>query len=178
MDQRKDRYDGLEFTMSRKFRGNHEVFASYTRSSARSNAVFIFSLDSTLFSQQAGGPFAWDAPNRFISWAWTPLPRHFDLGYSLEWRDGYPFFLVNQDQQLVASTTGGRFPRYFSLDLNLERRFTIFGLQWALRGGLENLTNHFNPWSVDNNVNSSTYLAMGGSQARALTGRIRLLGRK
>jgi len=177
-NQRKDRYDALEFTMSRKFRGNHEVFASYTRSSARSNADFNFSLDSTLFSQQAGGPFAWDTPDRFISWAWMPLPWHLDLGYSVQWRDGHPFYLVNQEQQLVAPQGARRFPRYFSLDLNLERRFTIFGLQWALRGGFDNLTNHFNPWAVDNNINSSTFLAYGGSQGRALTGRIRLLGRK
>jgi outer membrane receptor for ferrienterochelin and colicin len=177
-NQRRDRYDGLELTMRRMFRGNRQIFASYTRSAARSNAVLNFSLESTLFSQQAGGPFAWDAPNRLVSWAWLPLPGHLDLGYSLEWRDGYPFFLVNQEQQMVAPPGARRFPTYFTLDLSLERRFTLFGLQWAMRGGFENLTNHFNPWSVDNNVNSSTFLAMGGSQSRALLGRIRLLGRK
>jgi hypothetical protein len=176
--ERRDHYDALELTARRTFKGNHVVFASYTRSAARSTAVLNFSLDSPLFSAQAGGPLPWDSPNRLNSWGWLPLPRKLTLAYWLDWRDGFPFSLVNQDQQLVGLPGSRRFPTYFSLNLHLERRFRALGFEWALRGGFDNITNHQNAFAVDNNVDSRHFLTFGAIQGRALTGRIRLLGRK
>lgn len=177
-NERRDHYDALEVTARRTFKGNHVVFASYTRSAARSTAVLNFSLDSPLFSPQAGGPLPWDTPNRFNSWGWLPLPWKSTLAYWLDWRDGYPFSLVNQDQQLVGSPGSHRFPTYFSLNLHLERRFRVLGFEWALRGGFDNITNHQNAFAVDNNVDSQHFLIFSAIQDRALTARIRLLGRK
>lgn len=175
---RRDRYDALGVTLRRRFKGDHVVFASYTRSAARSNAILNFNLENPLFSQQAGGSLPWDAPNRLISWGWLPLKKGFDWGYSVEWRDGFPFSLVNEDQQLVGQPASRRFPSYFSLNLLAERRFQLLGLQWALRAGFDDITNRHNPTDVNNNVDSPHFLTFGGLQGRALTARIRLLGRK
>ena len=168
----------MELTARRTFKGNHVVFASYTRSAARSTAVLNFSLDGPLFSPQAGGPLPWDAPNRFNSWGWLPLPWKCTLAYWLDWRDGFPFSLVNEDQQLVGSPGSHRYPTYFSLNVHLERRFRMLGFEWALRAGFDNITNHRNAFAVDNNVDSRHFLTFGAIQGRALTARIRLLGRK
>jgi hypothetical protein len=175
---KQDRYDSVEISTRHTFQGNHVFFASYTRSKAHSNAVFDFSIDSLLFSPQAGGPLPWDTPNRFLSWGWMPLPGKFDLAYSLDWRDGFPFSLVNQNQQLVGAPDSSRFPQYFSLDLQLERRIRLFGFLWALRAGFNDITNRSNPTAVNNNVDSPDFLTYGGITGRALTARIRLLGRK
>ena len=177
-NERRDHYDALELTARRTFKGNHVVFASYTRSAARSTAVLNFSLDSPLFSPQAGGPLPWDAPNRLNSWGWLPLPWKCTLAYWLDWRDGFPFSLVNEDQQLVGSPGSHRYPTYFSLNVHLERRFRVLGFEWALRAGFDNITNHRNAFAVDNNVDSRHFLTFGAIQGRALTARIRLLGRK
>jgi hypothetical protein len=174
---KQDRYDSVEISTRHTFKGSHVVFASYTHSRSRSNAVFDFSIDSLLFSPQAGGPLPWDTPNRFLSWGWIPLPDKFDLAYSLDWRDGFPFSLVNQNQQLVAAPDSARFPKYFSLDLQLERRIRLFGYMWALRAGFNDITNRPDPTGVNNNVDSPDFLTYGGIQGRALTARIRLLGR-
>jgi hypothetical protein len=85
---------------------------------------------------------------------------------------------VNQDQQLVGAPDSRRFPQYFSLDLQLERRIRLFGFLWALRMGFNDITNRSNPTAVNNNVDSPDFLTYGGIQGRALTARIRLLGRK
>jgi hypothetical protein len=175
---RQDHYDALEVTARRTFKGNNVVFASYTRSAARSTAVLSFSLDSPLFSPQAGGPLPWDTPNRVNSWGWLPLPWKLTLAYWLDWHDGFPFILVNQDQQLVGQPGARRFPTFFSLNLHLERRFRLLGFEWALRAGFDDITNHQNPFAVDNNVDSSHFLTFSAIQDRALTARIRLLGRK
>lgn len=177
-DARRDRYDSFQASARKSFASGHFVFASYTYSRARSNAVFDFSVDNPVFSQQAAGPLAWDSPHRFLSWGYLPLRKRFNLAYVLNWRDGFPFTLVNQDQQLVAPPGARRFPTYFSLNVALERRFQIFHLEWAVRAGFDNITNRHNPTVVDNNVDSPRFLTFGGLEGRALTGRIRLLGRK
>ncbi|MGH9840531.1 MAG: carboxypeptidase regulatory-like domain-containing protein [Blastocatellia bacterium] len=177
-NEQRDRYTALTLTLRRTFKETYSVFAAYTRSAARSNAVFDFNLDNPLFSPQAGGPLPWDTPNRFISWGLLPLVKQFDLAYSLEWRDGFPFSLINQDQRLVGAPNASRLPAYFSLNLHAERRFRLLGVNLALRAGFNNVTDRENPAEVNNNVDSPRFLARGGVQGRAFVGRIRFLGRK
>jgi len=177
-NSRRDRYDAVEVKTRHRFKGDHVVFAAYTRSSARSNATLNFTLDNPLFAPQVPGPLGWDAPNRFQSWGILPLVRKFDLAYSTDWRDGFPFFLVNQNQQLVAPPGARRYPAYFTLNLFLERRLMFLGYQWDLRAGFDNITGRHNPNAVDNNVDSPTFLTFSSFAGRALTARIRLLGRK
>jgi outer membrane receptor protein involved in Fe transport len=174
----RDRYSAIQITLRRDFKGGHYLLASYTRSRARSNAVLDFSLDNPIFSQQAGGRLPWDAPNRLMAWGWLPLVKGFDLAYWLEWRDGFPFSVIDQDQQIVGPPNSRRLPDYFSLNTHVERRFRLFGFQWALRVGFNNLTNRDNPTGVNNNIDSPQFLTLGGLQHRTFLGRIRLLGRK
>jgi len=177
-NNRHDRYDAAELTLRHVFHGNHEVFTSYTRSRAHSNAVFNYSIDAVLFGPQAGGPLAWDTPNRFQSWGWLPLTHKVDFAYAVDWRDGFPFTLQNDTQEVVGAPGSRRFPEYFTLNLSLERRFTFFGFQWALRGGLDNVTGRHNPTYVDSNIDSPHFLTFSGYAGRSFSGRIRLLGRK
>jgi len=120
----------------------------------------------------------WDSPNRLLAWGFLPLVRGYDLACLLDTRSGFPFDLVNQNQQLVAPPGAGRIPAYFSLNLAAEKRFHLFHFEWSLRAGFNNITNHNNPVAVDNNVDSPQFLTYEGSEGRVLTGQIRLLGRK
>ncbi|MCL5670640.1 MAG: TonB-dependent receptor, partial [Acidobacteria bacterium] len=117
---RRDRYDAFDLSVRRRFKGGHVLFASYVRSTARTNAVLDFNLYSPYFSPQLGGPLPWDTPNRFLSWGILPLLRKFDFVYLLDWHDGFPFSVVNQNQELVGPPDRLRFPNYFSLNLALE----------------------------------------------------------
>jgi len=175
---RDDRYDALSLTARRAFKEKYLVYASYTRSSARTNAVLDFSLDTPLFTPQQGGPFDWDAPNRLISWGWAPLVKKVDLAYSVEWRSGYPFSVINQDRRLVEDPNSRRFPSFFSLNLHGERRVRLLSFNLALRAGFNNITNRRNATAVDNNINSAQFLRFSGVQGRQFTARIRFLGRK
>jgi hypothetical protein len=177
-NERRDRYDSLQVSLRKTFRSNYSLFAAYTRSSARSNSVIDVSLDSPVFSRQGAGPLGWDAPNRLIAFGSLPLVRRFDLAYSLEWRDGYPFSLFDGEQQLVGSPNSRRLPDVFLLNAHVERRFRLAGYQWSLRAGFNNLTNRENPTGVNSNVDSPEFLTFGGVQHRTFVGRIRFLGRK
>jgi len=185
-NSRNDHYDAVEVTARRAFGGRYEWLASYTRSSARSDAVLELSLEDPIFAGQAPGPLPWDAPHRFQTWGWAPLPRprlwpalfgNLTLAYWLETRTGFPFRVENEEAQLVGPPNSRRFPAFFSLNLHLERRFHFLRQQWAWRAGFNNVTNHRNPNVVNNNIDSPQFLSFTGGQKRALTVRLRFLGK-
>ena len=174
---RRDRYDALVTSLQRRFQSGHVIYVSYTRSAARSNAVLDFNLLNPYFSPQSGGPLPWDTPDRIVSWGILPLVKQFDLAYTLDWRDGFPFSVVNEDQELVGPPGRLRFPAYFSLNMALEKRISLLGFRWQVRAGFDDITDRHNPAAVDNNIDSSTFLTFGSSGGRSLTGQVRLLGR-
>jgi Carboxypeptidase regulatory-like domain len=173
-----DRYDSFEVAARKAFANDHYVFASYTLSSARSNAVLDFPLENPIFARQAGGSLPWDSPNRFISWGWLPLRGKYNASYFMEWRSGYPFSVVNENQELVGLPGSRRFPAYFSVNMAVERRVIFLGFQWALRVGFNDITNHANPTVVNNNIDSPRFPSFGGLEGRSLVARIRFLGEK
>jgi len=187
---RHDRYDAAEFTVRRTFGGRFEWVAGYTRSKARSDSVVDFSVDNPVFAPQGPGPFAWDTPNRFMTWGWAPLPKgvlpHFlqtiigetDVVYLMEYRTGFPFSVVNEEDYLVGAPNSRRFPNYFNINLALERKFRFMHYLWAWRFGFNNLTNNGNPNVVNNNIDSPMFLTYGRGQVRAFAVRLRFLGKK
>ncbi|HEV2386485.1 MAG TPA: TonB-dependent receptor [Candidatus Acidoferrales bacterium] len=177
-NDRNDRYDAIRATIRYPFRRTQMIVVSYTRSRDHSSAVLDPTLDNPIFSRQLGGPTPWDTPNRLLSWGWVPLVRKFQLAYVVDWRSGVPFSAVDQNQRLVGLPDSYRFPDFFSLNLHLEKRVRLFGFEWAIRGGYDNITNRRNPTVVVNNVDSPQFLTFSFIQGRAFTGRIRFLGRK
>ncbi len=179
---RRDKYDGLTLSFRRTFHDKYPLFFAYTRSSARSSAVLDSTIDTPFFSPQLPGPLAWDAPNRIQSWGVAPLrlPRihALEFEYSFDWRTGYPYNVINIEQELVGDPGQARFPDYAALNLHVEKRFSLFGLQWALRAGFNNITGRENPVIVENNINAPNFGEFGDFEHRAFTGRIRFLGRK
>jgi hypothetical protein len=161
----------------------YPMLLSYTRSNARSNESVDFGIDNFATGRQVGGPLPWDAPNQVTSWGSLPLPSFwkfgkFDFAYSLLWRSGYPFATVNNFGQIVNPPGAFRFPDFFTLNPAIEKKFAFHGYRWAVRVGIENITNSSNAPFVDNNVNSPTFLTFFGEAHRTFNGRIRLLGKQ
>jgi len=181
---RQDQYDAFQITLRRKFRESYMLMGSYTRSRAHSNQALDFNVDNPILSAQQPGPYPWDTPNRFLSWGYLPffkLPiiHALEVAYSVEARTGFPFSLLNPQQQLISAPGAERFPEYFSLNLQLEKRFHLFGYYLALRGGFDNITGRCNPFVVDSVIDAThTAPTFAACEGRAFTSRIRLLGRK
>jgi hypothetical protein len=176
-NRRKDRYHAWQVAAERALSKGSRWMASYTRSSARSNALLSLYATSPAFGVEGEGPLDWDSPNRFLSWAWLPLGEKWGLSYLVEWRSGYPFTVFSEKTGLVGPPNSRRYPDYFSLNLEVERRFRIGSYQWALRGGFINITDHSNPNAVNNTLESPGFLHYAGGQSRAFVTRIRLIGR-
>ena len=181
---RDDTYRALQLTLRHNFRESYFVMGSYTRSAAHSNQALDFNVDSPILSPQQPGPYPWDTPNRFLSWGYLPffkLPviHQLEVAYSLEARTGFPFNEFTDQQQLIGAPGAQRFPEYFSLNLQLEKRFHLFGYYLALRGGFDNIEGRCNPYVVNSVIDAShPQPTFSACQGRAFTSRIRLLGKK
>ncbi len=181
---RKDHYDAFQVTLRRTFREAYSLSGSFTRSSARSNQALDFNVDSNILGAQQPGPYPWDTPNRFLSWGYFPLFRlpilhQFEVAYSAEVRSGFPFNEFTDQQRLIGPPGAQRFPYYASLNLQLEKRFHLFGYYLALRGGFDDLNGRCNPFVVNGVIDASHPIpTFSACQGRAFTSRIRLLGRK
>ena len=187
---REDRYDAFQISLRKSFGETYSLMGAYTRSRARSNQALDFNVDNPILSRQQPGPYPWDTPNRFLSWGYLPffkLPvlHQTEIAYSMETRSGFPFNEFTDQRRLIGTPGANRFPEYFSLNLQLEKRFHLLGYYLALRGGFDNITGRCNPYVVDSvivtspdptiNHPSPTFAACEG---RAFTSRIRFLGRK
>jgi hypothetical protein len=173
---RNDRYIAGEAWIRHAFSEKAEATIDYTRSSARSNEVLDPTLASLILSPQEPGPLLWDAPNRVIASGWTPIPIWgLFLSSLVEYRTGFPFSVINEQQQLAAPANSLRFPDYFSLNLGLEKQFPFKGHEWAVRVSAINLTGHNNPDSVVNDIDAPNFLTYAGGQRRAFTFRLRLV---
>ena len=178
-DTRKDRYRAATLSVRHIFSEDTQLFGAYTRSIAHSNQVLNPALGSIFFAAQQSAPLAWDAPNRFLSWGWTPTHIwKIQFSYFFEYRSGYPYSIVNLEQQLVAPPNSLRFPDYVNLNLALEKKFAFRGYLWAARIEMVNALDHKNSNVVVNNIDAPNFGQLSGGQRRAYTARVRFAGRK
>jgi Carboxypeptidase regulatory-like domain len=178
-DTRKDRYRSATLTLRHIFSEDTQVYGAYTRSLANTNQVLNPVLGSIFFAAQQPAPLAWDAPDRLLTWGWTPTHIwKIQFSYFFEYRTGYPYSAVNLEQQLVGAPNSLRFPDYKNLNLALEKKFAFRGYLWAARIEAVNAFNWQNPNVVVNNVDAPNFGQFSGGQGRAFTARVRFAGRK
>ena len=178
-DSRKDRYRSATVSVRHVVSETTEIYGAYTRSRARSNEVLNPGLGSIFYAAQQSAPVAWEAPNRLLTWGWTPTHIwKVQFSYFFEYRTGYPFSVVNLQQQLVGAANSSRFPGYANLNVALERKFAFRGYLWAARVEMVNALDRRNPNVVVNNIDAPNFGTFEGGQGRAFTARVRFAGRK
>lgn len=178
-DTRKDRYRSATVSLRHVFSEDMQVYGAFTRSIAHSNEVLNPALGSIFYVAQQSAPVAWDAPNRLLTWGWAPTHIWgIQFSYLFEYRTGFPFSVINLQQQLVGPPNSSRFPVYSSLNVGIEKKFGFRGLLWGVRVEAVNALNRENPDTVVNNVDAPNFGAFTGGQNRAVTLRVRFIGRK
>lgn len=180
---REDSSYALTMSARRQFRGNYTLFAAYTRSAAHTNAALDYQPAVGPLGAQQAGPLGWDAPNRFISWGWTPLalPRlrkTFDFVYTVDWRSGFPYTATDVTGLVSGAAGDRRFPDWLEINPGVEWRFHLHGYGLGLRGIIENITGASNPSSVYSIVDSPRFGTFSNFAGRAFTARIRLIEAK
>lgn len=139
--------------------------ASYVFSRARGdlNTADVVFGDFPAFVVRANeyGRLPFDAPHRFLAYGQFDLPFDIRVAPLFELRSGFPFSAVNERLEFVGRrNAAGRFPKYLSLDVQVTKGFKLpFFKDKRVRAGvaLFNLTNHFNPRDVQNNITSPQF---------------------
>jgi hypothetical protein len=173
---RSDRFVSGEGWIHHTFGERADVMVDYMRSRSKTNTALDPSVSSLIFGPQQPGPLAWDAPNRLLSRGWTALPWwNLLFSYFLEYRSGFPFSAINDEQQLVGAANSLRYPAYVSLNIGLEKQFHFHNHEWAIRISSINVTGHANPIAVVNNIEAPDFRTFSGGEGRGLTARLRLV---
>lgn len=180
------RYREFQITGRFRFQEKRNVYVSYVRSKAEGdlndfNTYFGNTRNPVIRRNQfSNQPF--DAPHRLLFWGDIGLPRGITFTPVVDWRSGFPVSLVNEQQDFIGERNrAGRFPRFFSWDLQVTKEYTIKIPSWGFipqkfrgkkypgRFGVKlfNITNHFNPRDFQNNIDAKDFGAFYNSSRRA-----------
>jgi outer membrane receptor protein involved in Fe transport len=173
----RSRYRELQAVARFRFQEGRNIYLSYVRSEARGNLNDF----NTYFGNQkhpvirpdeyAKQPY--DVPNRLLFWGDFGLPFDIVATPVLDWHSGFPFSLINEQQDFVGPRNeGGRFPQLTTLDLLVTKGLSIpfRGKKYKGRAGLTlfNITNHWNPRDVQNNIDAAQFGTFYNSAGRSV----------
>ena len=118
------------------------------------------------------GPLPSNIPDRVVTWSNLKLPREVTVSPVFDVHSGFPYSAIDVFQNYVGAPDSLRFPAFASLDLNVTKDFRISFLPWVrshklrLSVSVFNLTNHYNPRDVYNNVTSPYFGQFAGLEHR------------
>jgi outer membrane receptor protein involved in Fe transport len=160
------------------------LYLAYVRSEARGDLndfnLYFGNLRDPVVRPNEYGPQSFDTPNRLLFWGDIGLPFALVATPVVEWRSGFPFSVIDEDQNFVgARNEGGRFPALVTLDLLVTKRVTIpfRGKKYTGRVGLSvfNITNSWNPRDVQNNLDSRQFGTFFNSPGRSFRTKFELV---
>jgi hypothetical protein len=170
------RYREVQVTARYRLQERKHLYIAYVRSRATGdlnafNNYFGNARNPVIRANERSlQPF--DAPNRLLFWGDIGLPKQITLSPVMDWHTGFPFSLVDENQNFVgARNRGGRYPSFFSVDLQITKGLTPKVPNWGMipaqfrgrkfpgRFGVKlfNLTSHWNPRDFQNNVDSPDF---------------------
>jgi hypothetical protein len=147
-----------------------DVEATYTRSRSEGDLnTLANSFDSVLapiIGENAYAPLGTDVPHRlFVRGRVIPRSRWLALGV-FDWRTGLPYSVVNEALDFVGPRNALRFPNYCRLELGVERRIKLFGLQPWVGVRVSNVLRQSLPEEVQNNTGSPFFGGFYNSEPR------------
>lgn len=174
----RSRYRALEVTGSYRTAVNQLVVA-YVRSSATGDLndlnSYFGNVSNPIVRANEYSRLPFDAPNRVLAWGEFELPGGWGVAPLVEVRDGFPLSIVNEYRDFIGPRNeAGRFPTFFSLDLQGWKRIIIpWPRRLNARVGLKvyNVTNHFNPRDFEGNVTSSRFGQFSNGVSRTFRGK-------
>jgi len=169
-------YRELQVVARFRFQEGRNIFLSYVRSQARGDLndynTYFGNLRQAVIRADEYGRQPFEAPNRLLFWGDFGLPYDIVATPVVDWRNGFPFSLLNEQQDYLGPRNGGgRFPQLVTLDLLVTKglRIPFRGKKYKGRVGVTifNITNHWNPRDVQNNLASSQFGTFYNSAGRS-----------
>ena len=98
-----------------------------------------------------------EVPNCVLLWGALALPGGSTLAPGVEWRAGFPYTVFAEDYTVVGERNKAEFGQFFSADVAVTKRLSLFGRRVDLGVQAYNLTSHENSRDVVSNVASPNF---------------------
>ncbi len=183
----KSHYREFQATARFRLQERRHLYLAYVRSRATGDlnafANYFGNARNAVIRPNERSLQPFDAPNRLLFWGDIALPKQITVSPVMDWHTGFPFSLIDEDQNFVgARNRGGRDPAFFSLDLQVTKGLAPRVPNWGVipakfrgrkfpgRFGVKlfNLTNHWNPRDFQNNIDSPDFGTFYNSPERGL----------
>jgi hypothetical protein len=120
----------VELTAAYKSTGSgHEVFISYVRASARGSVNTLADVEGAFrepyVQPDQTASLSSDVPDRLLAWGMIHLPARITVAPFLEVRSGFPFSPIDDVWRYAAPVNSARLPWFGSLDLYVNKVFTL-----------------------------------------------------
>lgn len=172
----RSRYREFEVTTRFRLQERRDLNLSYVRSRATGDTndfdTYFGNARNPVIRPNEFTLLPFDAPHRLLFTGNIGLPFDVTLYPVIDWRSGFPYSVLDENQNFVSERNrGGRFPSFFSFDIQVSKGLRIpvpnFGViparfrnrSFGGRVGIKifNVTNHFNPRDVQTNIDSTQF---------------------
>ena len=154
------RYRETEATLRYRGDGQRELTVSYvhSRSAADLNAfdAYFGNFRNPVIRANAASVTNVDVPNRLVALGVLPIEKWM-IAPLVEVRSGFPYSIVDEDQNFVGVRNRARFPRFVSLDLSINREIELKGRRVRIGFKANHVLNNFVPRDVQANVGSPAF---------------------
>ncbi len=169
------RYHQVEIASRVTWKDDQQMFISYVHSRSRGDVnefnSYLGSFPYPLVRPNQYSNLPGDLPHRVLAYGTINLPKKVTWFPLVEWRNGFPYSFYDAAQNYVGVPNNNqqRFPKFFSFDSRFRRDFKVndkYSVRVSVSGF--NLTNHFNPLSLHNNVADPQFGLFFGQNTRRL----------
>lgn len=169
-----------EFQITSVYRvGRNTLNASYVRSKAYGDLndfnQFFGNDPQAVIQPDARARLSFDAPNRILVWGELAGPKGLTVMPVFDWHTGFPYSVENQLREFVGPRNDVRFPAFASVDVQVlkEIRLPFFGKERKAKigFGVFNVTNHFNPRDVQDDLDSLRFGGLFNGPPRTFRGK-------
>jgi outer membrane receptor protein involved in Fe transport len=169
-------YRAVELTLDRPIRTDLRFLASYIYSDAKARPSLSLDFPDPAVELIPEALADWNTRHRFVSWGYFPIPWRMNASFSVEARSGFPYNAYDVLNHVVGGYNNHGMPTNFVTNVSVEKEIPIpFKRRVAVRLGVTNLFNRFNPRFVDSNTSSPNFMVFSDSSARHFVGRLRIL---
>jgi outer membrane receptor protein involved in Fe transport len=178
------RYREFQITARYRFQEKQNLYLAYVRSQSAGDLndfnSYFGNFRNPIIRPNEFGRQPFDAPNRLLFWGDLELPWDIRMSPVVDWRNGFPYSLLDEDQKFIgARNGGGRFPTFLSLDMQATKGVTIpfRGKKYKGRVGFKifNITNHWNPRDVQQNIAAPDFGTFYNSVGRTFRAKFEFL---
>jgi len=168
------RFRQFETTARLRLKPNRQMFVSYVHSYARGDLNdfnnYLGSFPVPILRPNFNGRLPGELPDRFLAWGAMQLTESVRILPVVEYRNGFPYSTVDAAQNYVGTPNQNRYPNFFALDARASKDFKVspkYSVRLSVSG--MNLTNHFNPESLHNDIADPLYGVFFGQRQRKYT---------